>query len=552
MRGADRPVGRPRHRRPTGLALAAGLVVALAAVPLVFVADASLGLSLADWRALWSGRLPRLLWNTLSLAVLVAAGSLALGVSAAWLVARREFPGRALAVWLMVLPLAVPTYVFAYIYTRLLAHGGWLAGVWHWVFGDRPVPDLHNLGGAALVLTLASFSYVFLLARAALMRSNRTIEEAARIQGAAPPEVFRRVTMPLLRPAVAAGLAVVVLHVLSDFGAVSMLRVQTFTLSIYLQMSGRFDYQGAAGLSLVLVALSLIFLVTERVFRSRQRYYAGDTQERRVEPRRARGLELALIWAWLGLIVVLAFLLPLAWMATWTWKTGLANTAALRFWEYVGNSLAVAAAAATFALAAGLPVAFYHARHGSRASHALIQLASVGFVLPGPVIALGVLTFVLDAAPLLYGGLSALVMALVVRFLPLSVQSQDAALAQLTPSVEEAGRVLGAGPAENLRRVVLPTIRGGLVSAWVLVFIDALKELPATLLLRPPGFDTLPVRIWIEASEEMLELAAPASLALVAATLPALWILMRSEASAPTRAQRGAGVDAAEAALPPG
>jgi iron(III) transport system permease protein len=516
-------------RRFSSLAMLAGGVVLLAAIPLLFVINSSLQLSVEEWLGLWTSRLPELLWNTLSLAALVAVGCVLLGVSSAWWIARRQFPGRSLATWLMVLPLTVPTYVFAHIYTTLLESDGWLGRLWLGLFGNSvSIPDLYNIWGVTLILSLAGFSYVFLLARAALSQSTRSREEAARIQGASRFEVFWRVNLPLLRPAIAAGLAVVVLHVLSDFGAVSMLQFQTFTLSIYLQMSGRFDTQAAAGLSLVLVLLSLTFLVLERFFRKRQRYYSARTA-RQQPVQVATRFEACMIWLWLGLITLLAFGLPLAWMLSWSWEAWSQDLIGSEFWGYARNSLWVAAIAASLAVVAALPVAFYNARRRSPVSHALLQFSSVGFVLPGPVIALGILSFLLAQLPFLYGGLAALVIAVVIRFLPLAVQSQDAAMAQLTPSVEQAGRSLGAGPFETLWRVVLPMIRGGLATAWVLVFIDTLKELPATLILRPTGFDTLPVRIWIEASEEMLELAAPAALMLVVGTLPVLWIMMRGE-----------------------
>lgn len=514
-------------RRPHILPVISGVVVLAAAIPLLYVGITSAELSAGQWRDLWSSRLPFLMGNTLLLVVLVAAGALLLGVSAAWLVARRDFPGRRIALWLMVLPLAIPTYVFAYIYTSLLDDNGWLGSLWHALLGPAvPVPDIYNALGAGAILALSGFSYVFLMVYGALLRFNPHLEEAARIQGATRGEVFRRVNLPLLRPALAAGLAVVVLHVLSDFGAVSMLRYQTFTLSIYLQMTGRFDYQAAAGLSLVLVILAMAFLVMERVFRSRQRYYHGGRAQR-AAARPARAGELVLIWLWLGHIAVLAFILPVVWMVVWSWEAWQQETLDPAFWGYLRNSLVVALAAASLAVLAALPVGLCHLRFRSVLSTLYLHLSSVGFVLPGPVIALGVLTFILAQLPLLYGGLLALLLALVIRFLPLAVQSQEAAMQQLTPSIEQAGRVLGAGPMENLWRVTLPMLRGGLASAWVLVFIDALKELPATLLLRPIGFDTLPVRIWIEASEEMLELAAPASLLLVVGSLPALWIIMR-------------------------
>ena len=507
------------------------LVVLAAIIPLIYVVSSSMGLDLEGWRGLWSSRLPALLWNTLSLAVLVAIGCFVLGVSAAWWVTRREFPGRRLAVWLMVMPLTIPTYVFAHIYTVLLDDDGWLGQLWISLFGSSP-PELFNVAGATFVLTLAGFSYVFLLVQDALSRSQLDLEEAARIQGATSSQVFWRINLPLLRPAIAAGLSVVVLHVLSDFGAVSMLRFQTFTLSIYLQMNSRFDFNAAAGLSLVLVSLSLTFLVLERFFRNRQRYY-GSGKAKPISPRRATRFEVTMIWLWLGLITLFAVALPAIWMVVWSWEAWIEDLITTEFWGYVRNSMFVSIAAATITIFAALPVALYHARERSLLSQSFLYASSVGFVLPGPVIALGILAFVLANVPLLYGGMLVLVLAMVVRFLPLAIHAQESAAQQLTPSIEEAARNLGAGSFERLRRVTLPMIRGGIVSAWVLVFIDTLKELPATLILRPTGFDTLPVRIWIEASEEMLEMAAPAALMLVLGTLPILWFLIRPGRSTP-------------------
>lgn len=516
------------HSIARPLATSASIVALVAAIPLVFVAYKSSELELARWSGLWNNRIPELLGNTLSLSVLVAIGCLILGVSAAWLVARRDFKGRRIVSWLLVLPLAIPTYVFAHIYTVITADDGWIGQLWLGLFGASL--DIYNIWGTAIVLTMAGFSYVFLLVRVALMDANLSLEEAARIQGASPFTVFWRVHLPLIRPAIAAATAVVVLHTLSDFGAVSMLRFQTFTLSIYLQMSGRLDYEAAAGLSLILVALSLTFIIIERFFRRRARYFCS-AQSRRQPPRQASKAELLLIWSWLGLICLFALILPLLWMLQWTWEALLNGAVDKRFWGYTINSLTVSALAATAAMVIALPVGLFYTRIKSWLSNTCLYFSSVGFVLPGPVVALGIISFAIFALPALYGGLALLVLALVIRFLPLAVQSQEASMQQLTPSVEQAGRILGANPFENLRRVILPIIRGGMATAWVLVFIDSIKELPATLLLRPVGFDTLPVRIWIEASEEMLELAAPAALIIVLATLPAIWLMARSSVS---------------------
>ena len=484
-------------------------------------------MDLSQWSSLWSARLPELFGNTLKLAVIVALGSFVLGVSSAWLITRREFFGRRVAVWLMILPLTIPTYVFAHIYTTLVEADGWLGQVWLTIFGsDALPPDLYNIFGVAFVLSLAGFSYVFLLVSDALTRSRSDIEEAAQLHGLAPRQVFWRISLPMLRPAIAAGLALVVLHVVSDFGAVSMLRFQTFTLSIYLQMEGRMNLEAAAGLSMVLVLLSLSFLILERFFRDRQRYYSA-AQAQRPKRRPASALEQVVIWAWLGGISLFAFFLPLAWMLVWSYDAWAQDLLSSEFWGYVQNSLVVSVIAATAATVAAFPVALFHARLRNRISQSYLHLASIGFVLPGPVIALGILSFVLALLPFIYGTLLVLLLAMIIRFLPLAVQAQEASVQQLSPSIEEAGRSLGARPWENMTRVIIPVLRTGLVSAWVLVFIDTLKELPATLLLRPTGFDTLPVRIWVEASEEMLELAAPSALMLMIGTLPVIWFLMR-------------------------
>lgn len=507
----------------------AAAIVLFAILPLLYVIGYGFNLSLDQWLSLWSIRIPELLWNTLLLAFLVALMSLLIGVPTAWIIARMNFTGRTLAIWLMLLPLTIPTYVFAHIYTVLMDDEGWLGQAWHWIFGaESLVPDVSHVVGVAFVLTLAGFSYIFLLVRASLSHSTKGLEEAARIQGASSSVVFYLINLPLMRPAIAAGLAVIVLHVLSDFGAVSMLRYQTFTLSIYSQMSGRMDYNAAAGLSFILILLSLTFLVLERFFRRRQRFYAG-AQTKFVERRNTTVREQIFIWLWLGTIALFSFVLPLLWMIDWSfvaWTDDLIN---VDFWSYCLNSGVVSFATASLVLFIAFPIAFYHTRCHTRLSQTYLHLSSVGFALPGPVIALGVLAFILAQLPVIYGTFAALLIAMIIRFLPLAVQSQEAALQQLTPSIEEAGRVLGAGPLENLRRVILPIVRGGMASAWVLVFIDTLKELPATLILRPTGFDTLPVRIWIEASEEMLELAAPAALMLVIGTLPAIWIMRKSE-----------------------
>ena len=512
--------------------LSATAVVLIAAVPLIFVISQSTQMEDGSWAWLWSKVWPHdneqgLLTNTIQLSILVGIGCFALGVTAAWLITRREFYGRRVAIWLMILPLTIPTYVFAHIYTSLFDEDGWLGQLWQFIFGaDSTVPELSNIFGTAFVLSLAGFSYVFLLVSDALTRSRRDIEEAARVHGYTHRQVFWKISLPMLRPAIAAGMALVVLHVLSDFGAVKMLGFKTFTTDIYLQLDFHNDWPSAAALSLVLVSLSLTFLILERFFRNRQRYY-GSSQSKKAQRLVATGSEKIMIWTWLGLISLLAFVLPVLWLLSYTWDAVSKSIVDVNLWQYTKNSLMISVSAATLATIAALPVALFQAKYRNGLSQAYVHISSLGFVLPGPVIALGILAFVIATIDGIYGTVFVLILAMVIRFLPLSVQAQEAAVQQLTPSLAEAGRSLGASSFENLRRVVLPFLRNGMLSAWVLVFIDTLKELPATMLLRPTGFDTLPVRIWLEASEENLELAAPPALMLIIGTLPVLWLLLR-------------------------
>ncbi|MDH5691828.1 MAG: iron ABC transporter permease, partial [Gammaproteobacteria bacterium] len=404
-----------RPKRSSKLGIIAACTVLVAIVPLVFVLGEASALSAERWASLWTTRLPELISNTLLLSLLVAIGCSVLGIGAAWLVARRDFAGRKAAEWLLLLPLTIPTYVFAHIYTELFDTDGWLGIAWKILFAESiAIPDLYNIWGTTFILSLAGFSYMYLLVRGALSHSTRSLEEAGRLQGLGPLRIFFQINLPLLRPAIAAGLALIILHVLSDFGAVSMLRFQTFTLSIYTQMSGRMDYQAAAALALMLVFLSLTFLVMERFFRNRQRYYSGS-QSRVAQRKKASTRETLLIWSWLGPITLFSFVLPVLWMVSWTVEAIAHGNVDERFVEYALNTGLIAFTAASVALVVAFPIAFYHTRQQSFLSQSFVNLSSVGFVLPGPVIALGVLTFIIATMPVAYGTLLALIVAVVIR-----------------------------------------------------------------------------------------------------------------------------------------
>jgi len=312
----------------------------------------------------------------------------------------------------------------------------------------------------------------------------------------------------------------------SDFGAVSLLRYQTLTYAVFQQMTGRSDNAAASILSLLLVGLALIFLITERWFRQRSRYYQTSGRYRVPERRRYGWLGTIAITGYLGLTVGAAFALPAWLLIQWSLSPEALATLDNRFFGFVWNSGILAACAATVGVLIGLPLAYLANRKPTWLNISCLQAAYAGYVLPGPVAALAVLVLFLNVMPFFYGTAIVLIVAYVLHFLPSGLQSLEPALQQITPNLEEVARTLGLGVRETWRRVTLPLIRNGFIVAWVLMFLQIMKELPATLLLRPVGFDTLAIRVWMEASEEYYQLAAPSALLIVLVGLPALALLL--------------------------
>lgn len=504
----------------------AGLIV----LPLGYVMVLALTADPAVWARLWATRIPELLANTVSLAGAVALLTLMLGVSTAWLVTRFDFPGRRLWEAALILPLAMPTYVLAYVYTYLLGFGGPMDRAWQlWAGPQSHLFSPQSFWGATLVMALDTFPFVYLLTRTALLSLNVSFEEVARVCGVSRFQTMWRVTLPLLRPSIAAGVALVILYVVSDFGAVSLLRYQTLTYAVFQQMTGRSDNTAASILSVLLVVLALLFLVTERWFRQRSRFYQTGGRFRPPQRIRCGAASGIGITALLGTIVAVSFGIPAYLLVAWSLSPEALAIVDTRFYGFVSNSALLAAAAATAGVAMGLPLAYLASRRPSWLSVGCLQASYAGYVLPGPVAALAVLVLCLKLTPVFYGTVLLLVAAYVMHFLPAGLQSLEPALQQVTPNVEEVSRTLGLSLRETWWRVTLPLIRNGFLAAWVLMFLHTMKELPATLLLRPVGFDTLAIRVWLEASEEYFQLAAPSALLIVVLSLPALWLLVAKD-----------------------
>lgn len=522
------------------LAITAAVVSLLASVPLVYLALRAFDADLEVWRRLWVGQIPPLIGNTVALAVTTIGLAALIGGGAAWLVERTDIPGRSIWRVLFALPLAIPAYVVAICWLVLLRRGGLvdLAAIRWFGFahGELLLPPLYNLWGATLVIGLCVFPYIFLPVSAALRSTDRTLEEAARIAGGSRWAVARQVTLPLIMPAAAAGALLVGLYVLSDFGTVAMLRYRTFTLAIYQQFAGQVDRSAAAILSMALIVLALPLLSSEELLSRRSRRL---NRSRSWQPRVpvALGRGRVPVLALLGVLVLLSLGLPLGVLGGLTLQSWLFPTAADRIWginndgllRHSLNSLLLAGAAATLATLLACAPALLAARVPGPMSSFLLALSKSPFTLPGVMVGLGFVLLFNRWLTLLAGTLAALLIGFVFRVLPQAVAANESALRTVSPVLEQAARTLGCNGPGSLCRVTLPVAAPGLLASWVLVFVTAMKELPTAVLLRPPGFDTLPVRIWVAASESVHTQAAPAAFALIGLTMATLLILMRRQ-----------------------
>jgi iron(III) transport system permease protein len=509
-------------------------------VPLIYVLYRGASADLDIWQQLWETRLPDLLGNTIKLVLAVSLSATVTGVAMAWLIVRSDLPGRHTFQWLAAMPLAVPPYVGALAYISLLGPRGYLEDWLSWLTGiegrDLSMPEFFGLGGATFVLVIFTYPYVYLMAAAALRNSNPALEEAAAASGHSAWSTFRRVVAPLLRPAVGGGVLLVALYALADFGEVTLLRYQTFTYAIYQQFTARFDRSAALMLSSVLVIFTLVLLYCQALAQGGARFY--QTTGARRPPRVVRlGRWRYPALCFVLLVLSLALLIPIGLLTYWT-VDGLTDRSTFRevwsysegsIWTYAWHSVWTAALGATLAVAAAVPLALLAIRFDSLPSRWLARLAQAGYALPGLVVALSLIFLLNRYVDVLYGSVLVIVLAYVLLFYTQAHQAVAASLAQVSPNMEEAAQALGRPPLRAFLEVTMPLIRPGLVAGWALVFLTALKELPATLLLRPAGFDTLSVRIWVNSSEGFVELAAPLALMLIAcAAVPLYFLLTRS------------------------
>ncbi|WP_368505883.1 ABC transporter permease [Alkalihalophilus sp. As8PL] len=517
--------------RPGGiLFLLAALTGLLMSIPVFYVVWRSLFAGTDRWMRLLDSRIPQLIWNTISLTVMVTLFAVSIGVLLAWIVNRTSLPGRKMWQWLLALPLVIPPYVGAVTYIIVFGPRGWLWREWReseWLlttFGEYPI-NVYSFWGIFFILTLFTYPYVFLIASASLRKMNRNYEEVARSQGMTTSQIFWKVNIPFLRPAIGAGAILIALYVLSDFGAIAMMRYTTFTAAIYYQM-GSYDNVSATVLSVVLIALTLIILWIESRTKKKQSYY--QTSNTFKEP---DILPLGK-WKWPSFLFVcitffFAIVLPIIVLVYWSFLGLQAGALDSRFWGYAWNSVKVSGMAALICMLLALPVVYLRSRYPSRVSAIIEKLSYAGYALPGVIVALGIIFIFNQYIPVLYNTFYLVAIAFVIRFLPQAMQSTDASLSLISPRIDEAARSLGQPPWKVMITVIIPSILPGILAGGALVFVSSIKELPATLLLRPPGFDTLAVRIWVETSEAIYYMAAPAALLIVIVSIIPLRYLLK-------------------------
>ncbi|KXS52371.1 MAG: iron ABC transporter permease [Marinobacter sp. T13-3] len=523
--------------------ISALLTTAIVALPVLSVLFIALFPEENIWPHLINTTLPRYLSTTLQLMLGVGVLTLVLGLATAWAVTMCEFPGRKFFEWALLLPFAIPAYVIAYVYTSLLDYAGPVQSALRDWFGwanatDYWFPQIRTLEGAILMIGLVLYPYVYLLARAAFMEQSPSLFSVSRSLGHSALSTFFRVVLPIARPAIAVGLSLVLMETLNDFGTVDFFAVQTLTRGLFDTWMNLGNLGGAAQIATTMLIFVVILVTLERYSRRRQQQYAARDNRDPIHRFTMSFPRQLICVATCAVPFIFGFLIPAATLGYYAWDYFDVSWTP-DFIENTFNSLFLSSAAALTTLLIGVTLAYSRRLHDTRGMQILMRLSSLGYAMPGAVLAVGVIVplagfdnwldglmrdyFGFSTGLLLSGSAFALVFAYTVRFLAVSAGSVESALQKVTPSMDMASRSLGHTPGNTLLKVHLPMLRGTLVTAALVVFVDCMKELPATLILRPFNFDTLATYVYQFASDEMLQHSAlPALIIVVAGIIPIL------------------------------
>jgi len=527
------------------------LVASLIAIPILVVFGFIFVPAGDIWSHLASTVLPLYLINTLILGAGVAVLVLTIGVSTAWLVTMYEFPGRRYFSWALFLPLAMPAYIIAYTYTGMFDFAGpvqtFLRELFGWGRQDYWFPPVRSIGGAILMLGLVLYPYVYLVSRAAFLEQSVCALEVGRTLGRNSWSVFREIALPLARPAIVTGLALALMETLSDFGTVQYFAVDTFTTGIYRTWLGLGEPAAAAQLAAMLMGFVFFLVILERVNRGARKYHHTTGRYQQIRRERLKGIKALLAFFACFAPIFFGFLLPSGWLL----NESISHPGSVlnaEFPKLVMSSISIAVMASIFALVIAMLLVYGNRMGGQKSASKIktfsIRVAAMGYAIPGPVLAVGILIpfgfadnavdqfmrtqFGVSTGLILSGTLFALMFAYVVRFLAVSLNTVEGSVEKITPSMEQAARTMGVTGIRAIFKVHVPIISGSLMTALLLVFVDVMKELPATLIMRPFGFETLAVRAYEMASDERLSEAAGPSIAIVLAGIIPVIILSRA------------------------
>jgi len=540
-----RRLARLKESGNLGWSLAALAISLIALAPLIAIGVIALGSSGDAWPHLVANVLPGALRRTFGLMAGVGGLTLLIGTGTAWLVTMYRFPGSRQLEWLLLLPLAIPTYIIAFCYLELFDYSGVVQTALRALFGwhnarDYWFPDIRSLGGAIFVMSAVLYPYVYVTARASFLAQSVCVLEVSRTLGRGAAATFWQVALPLARPALAAGVALALMETLNDIGAVEFFGVRTLTVAVYDTWLDRNSLAGAAQLASVMLVFVFALLLAERALRAQRRFHHTTGKYRHLPDERLHGIGGVLATLACALPVVFGFLLPAGVLV----HDALAHLAAglsADFWRAAGNSLLLAAAAAALCVAFAVTLAYARRQTRSKIVHSLGAVAGLSYAVPGTVLAIGLLIPLagldnaIDAAMrsefgvstgLIFSGTAfALVLAYTIRFLAASLGAVEAGLSKISRNIDAAARTLGASVSEMSWSVHLPLLRPALGAAALLVFVDSMKELPATLLLRPFNFDTLATQVFTLASLYRYEEAGLSALTIVAASVVPVLLL---------------------------
>ncbi|WP_020683287.1 ABC transporter permease [Marinobacterium rhizophilum] len=541
----------PRQPRPrlAGWYTAAWGIALMVALPVLAVFYLALFPDENIWVHLASTVLPVYVITTLELIIGVALLSILAGVGSAWLVTMYSFPGKRLFEWALLLPFAVPAYVIAYVYTDLLEFAGPVQGALRALFGwqsarDYWFPEIRSLGGAILMLSLVLYPYIYLLTRAAFLEQSVSLRDASRLLGCTAWQSFYRVSLPIARPAIAVGVSLVAMETINDFGTVDYFAVKSLTAGIYDTWLNMYNLGGAAQIASLMLVFVVILITLERMARAQQRQFHSADRFSTLQPTRLTGAAALAASTFCLLPVLCGFIVPFS-LLSWYASSYLDQLWSEDFISYASHSFTLSLGAAVLSIVLAVILAYAKRLYSEkRALLFAVRFSSLGYAMPGAVLALGVIiplaafdnavddfmrrTFDVSTGLLLSGTTFAIILAYVVRFLAVSNGAVDSSLSKVTPSMDMAARSLGHSASQTLLKVHLPLIRGGLMTALLVVFVDCMKELPATLILRPFNYDTLATFVYQYASDEMLERSALAALLIVLVGVLPVILLSRS------------------------